>query len=60
MTSDLVGVYEIAEMLGVTRQRIDQLSRAADFPAPEATLQSGRIWKREDVETWARETGRAT
>lgn len=58
MTHHLVGVHEIAEMLGVSRQRVDELSRTAAFPTPDATLRSGRIWRREDVEAWARETGR--
>ena len=54
----LVGVAEIAQMLGVTRQRVNQLVREPDFPAPEAKLTAGRIWKRVDVEAWARRTGR--
>ena len=54
----LVGVQEIAELLGVTRQRVDQLSRSEGFPEPEGELASGRIWRREVVEEWARETGR--
>ncbi len=54
----LVGLSEIAQMLGLTRQRVDQLVRQAGFPEPDAVLTAGRIWKREDVEAWARETGR--
>ena len=56
---DLVGVTEIAEMLGVTRQRVDQLVRKdPTFPEPEAEITAGRIWLREAVESWARKTGR--
>lgn len=54
----LVGVAEIAEMLGVTRQRVNQLAREEGFPQPEAELSAGRIWKRSDVVAWARRTGR--
>lgn len=54
----LVGTAEIAELLGVTNQRVDQLSRTDAFPAPIAVLAAGRIWKRDDIERWARETGR--
>lgn len=54
----LVGVTEIAAMLGVTRQRADQLTRRGDFPKPEATISAGRIWKKKDVERWARQKGR--
>ncbi|MGI8753349.1 MAG: helix-turn-helix transcriptional regulator [Acidimicrobiales bacterium] len=55
---DLVGLAEIADLFGVSRQRADQLARQTGFPQPEAVLQGGRIWKREDIEAWARETGR--
>lgn len=55
MTHHLVGVAEIAELLGVSRQRVDEITRThADFPVPEAELRSGRIWKRADVEKWAK------
>jgi predicted DNA-binding transcriptional regulator AlpA len=50
----LVGVAEVAEMLGVSRQRVNQLvQEEADFPEPEATLAAGRIWLRSTIETWA-------
>jgi prophage regulatory protein len=55
---DLVGVAEIAELLGVTTQRVDQLARTDEFPAPVAVISAGRIWKRTDVEKWARARGR--
>lgn len=54
----LVALSEIQRMLGVSRQRVDQLTRRADFPAPTAVLDVGRVWLREDVERWARERGR--
>lgn len=52
MTPHLLGVAEIAAMLGITRQRVNQLIQSADFPAPEAELSAGRIWTREAIETW--------
>jgi predicted DNA-binding transcriptional regulator AlpA len=55
----LVGLTEIADMLGVSRQYADRLVRADGFPSPEAVITAGRIWQRSDVETWARATGRA-
>ncbi len=59
MTHHLVGVAEVAKLLGVSRQRVDELIRTRDeFPEPDAVLTAGRIWKREDIEAWARETGR--
>jgi len=46
-------------MLGVTRQRVDQLARDdSTFPAPAATLATGRVWETADVEKWAKSAGR--
>ena len=55
---ELVGTAEIAELLGVSRQRVHQLVSKPDFPRPLAVLAAGMIWRREDVEEWARRTGR--
>lgn len=54
----LVGSAEIGRMLGVSRQRVNQLAAEPDFPAPEVTLATGRIWSREAVRVWARAAGR--
>ncbi|HEX7165424.1 MAG TPA: hypothetical protein VF230_00455 [Acidimicrobiales bacterium] len=55
MTHHLVGVAEIAEMLGVSRQRVDAITRTDDtFPSPEVELASGRVWTREKVDEWLR------
>lgn len=49
----LVGLTEVAEMLGVSKQRVTQLARDYDdFPAPEVELAGGRIWKRSAMEAW--------
>jgi len=53
-----MGTAEVAELLGVTNQRVDQLARRPDFPKPVAVLAAGRIWNRAHVESWARRTGR--
>ncbi|MDE0778276.1 MAG: DNA-binding protein [Nocardioides sp.] len=55
---DLMGVTEIAELLGLTRQRVHQLRQSEDFPRPVADISAGSIWERADVEAWARESGR--
>jgi prophage regulatory protein len=60
VSGDLVGTAEIAEMLGVTRQRADQLTRSSGFPRPQATLNVGRIWNREAVIVWGLSTKRLT
>jgi plasmid maintenance system antidote protein VapI len=50
-----VSVAEIAELLGVTRQRVNQLMHEReDFPAPLAELAIGRVWQRKDIESWAK------
>jgi predicted DNA-binding transcriptional regulator AlpA len=55
----LVGSAEIGTMLGVGRQRVQQLISRDDFPRPAVKLAMGKIWKRADVEAWARDHGRA-
>jgi predicted DNA-binding transcriptional regulator AlpA len=55
---ELMGVAEIAELLGVTRQRVHQLTKSPEFPRPVAELSAGAIWERDAVEAWARSTGR--
>lgn len=54
----LVGVAEIAELLGLTRQRVLQLRSVPGFPQPVAVLSAGLIWNRRDIERWAVEQGR--
>ncbi len=56
---DLVSTAEIARMLGVTRQRVQQLAKTTDFPEPAATLSMGSVWHTGDIRAWAAATGRA-
>ena len=58
MGQNLVGVAEIAVMLGVSRQRISQLADAEGFPEPLASLAAGPVWERSAIEAWANSTGR--
>lgn len=58
MTHHLMGVAEVAELLQVSRQRVTQLAKTPEFPAPSARLASGPVWESADIERWARETGR--
>jgi len=59
---ELVGVGEIAELLGVTRQRASEVQTREGFPAPVARLKSGPVWTRASittfVESWVRRPGR--
>src|SRR5581483_4105656 len=53
MPHHLVGAAEIAEMLGVSRQRVAQLlTTQEDFPKPEVELAGGRVWSRTAIEAW--------
>jgi len=58
MPEHLMGIAEIAELLGVSRTRIHQLRSEGALPQPCETLAMGPVWLREDIERWARETGR--
>lgn len=53
-----MGAAEIAALLGVTRQRVNQLAKKDDFPEPVAVLAGGKVWLEEEVERWAKRTGR--
>jgi predicted DNA-binding transcriptional regulator AlpA len=54
----LVGSAEIAAMLGVSRQRVQQLISRPDFPKPDAVLAMGKVWRRANVQAWAKAHGR--
>jgi prophage regulatory protein len=58
VADSLVSTVEIAELLGLTRQRVDQLSRTPAFPEPVASLAIGRVWDRDEVVAWATSSGR--
>jgi hypothetical protein len=50
----LVGVAEAAAILGWDKRRVATYAERGSFPVPVAALASGRIWRREDVEAFAR------
>jgi predicted DNA-binding transcriptional regulator AlpA len=45
-------------MLGVSRQRVTQLTAQPHFPHPVQELIMGKVWLRSDIETWAAKRGR--
>jgi chromosome partitioning protein len=50
---DLVGIAEISEMAGTSKQAITNWRMRYDsFPRPVHDLQSGPIWEREKVDIW--------
>ena len=50
--ADLMGVFEIAKQLKVTRQRVHQLAAEPHFPRPVAVLHAGSIWSTNDINEW--------
>jgi hypothetical protein len=50
----LVGVSEAAAILGWDRRRVITYVDRGSFPDPVARLASGRVWRRADVEAFAR------
>jgi chromosome partitioning protein len=55
---DLVGMAEVAEILGVTKQTLTNWRhRNVSFPSPLAELRSGPVWKREEVVSWGQSVG---
>ena len=52
---ELVGVAEASEILGWDRRRVSTYVRRGSFPEPVASLASGRVWRREDVEAFGRD-----
>jgi prophage regulatory protein len=55
----IVGTYEIGQMLGLSRQRVQQITSHREFPKPYVVLKAGQFWKRPAVEAWAAAHGRA-
>lgn len=53
-----MGIAEIRALLGISRQRADQITRKPDFPSPVADLAMGKVWDAEAVREWAAKDGR--
>jgi hypothetical protein len=58
----LAGIREVAQILGVTRQRASELAGSAGFPKPIAELAAGPVWFHSAIrsfnEQWERRPGR--
>jgi predicted DNA-binding transcriptional regulator AlpA len=55
-----LGVREIANELGYSRQTVSSWQQRKQFPEPDGVVGGGkvRLWKRESVVNWANATGR--
>ncbi|MET0492932.1 MAG: hypothetical protein ABW000_07340 [Actinoplanes sp.] len=49
------GTKEAAELVGVSPTRLRQLEGAPGFPAPLATPASGKVYREDEMETYARD-----
>jgi len=50
---DGVGVGEAAAILGVSKQRVHQLTTAPGFPEPVLRLKATPVWRRGDIVEFA-------
>lgn len=57
----LLGVGEVARLVGVSKQRVSELARGRNWPRPVVTLSSGPVWLestiRQFVAQWDRRPG---
>lgn len=49
---ELMGIAEIAALVGRTRQRAWQITTTPGFPEPVQTLNMGKVWRADDVRDW--------
>lgn len=50
----LAGLAEVAEICGVSKNMAVRYAKRQDFPEPLDRLASGPVWRRADVEAWAK------
>lgn len=53
---ELMGTSEVAEFLGISRQRVLVLAQQPTFPRPLAVLKMGNVWRATDIRRWAKQT----
>ena len=51
---DLIGFTELVRILDASRSTAARYTHRPDFPPPVEALAGGRIWRRRDVERWAK------
>jgi predicted DNA-binding transcriptional regulator AlpA len=52
---DLVGLAEVAEMLGTSRRQAIRWTQREDFPEPVLRLRATPVWEGREVRRWKRE-----
>ncbi|MEO6703715.1 MAG: DNA-binding protein [Jatrophihabitantaceae bacterium] len=58
MKLEVLGRFELEQVLGVSRTRLAQLMLEPDFPAARWPLKMGKAWAMEDIEAYASAKGR--
>jgi predicted DNA-binding transcriptional regulator AlpA len=56
MSPELAGLAEVAEVCGVSKQMATRYTRRPGFPEPVDRLAAGPVWRRSEIEAWAKET----
>jgi predicted DNA-binding transcriptional regulator AlpA len=51
---ELLGLAEVAELLGKSRRQAIRITQRRGFPEPIAQLRATPVWRRIDVERWAK------
>jgi predicted DNA-binding transcriptional regulator AlpA len=51
----IMGVAEIKDLIGVSRQRVYQMAKRPDFPEAYAEMAQGKVWRADEIEAWAAE-----
>ncbi|WP_431913282.1 serine/threonine-protein kinase [Micromonospora carbonacea] len=52
MKAVIGGAAEVAELLGISRQRVLKLRERPDFPDPIGTLKQGEVWDLDEIAAW--------
>ena len=52
---DIVGLAEVAKMLGLSYNATAQRRARGQLPPPDVTLSNGPVWRRETIVQWQRQ-----
>jgi predicted DNA-binding transcriptional regulator AlpA len=52
---DLLGLAEVADLLGTSTRQVLRWTERDDFPAPIARLRATAVWDRPAVEKWSKQ-----
>jgi len=54
VTPELAGVAEVAQIMGWDKRRVITYLNRGSFPQPFASLAATRVWRRDDIEAYAK------